>query len=115
MKKLVYSYRYKVKLKEIKRYLEIRFGNMVSKRTLREITDKLHYLQQYENSGVSIRELFGINTDYRYVYVAHNYVFYRSEADSIYIVNIYNEREDYMMKLFGIKTTTQETEDYWGE
>ena len=44
-----------------------------------------------------------------------NYVFYKVKPESIYVVNIYNEREDFMMDLFGIKTTTQETEDYWDE
>ncbi len=44
-----------------------------------------------------------------------NYVFYRVEPDCIYVVNIYNEREDFMMDLFGIKTTSKETEDFRGE
>lgn len=44
-----------------------------------------------------------------------NYVFYRVEPDCIYVVNIYNEREDFMMDLFGIKTTSKGTEDFRGE
>ena len=35
--------------------------------------------------------------------------------NSIYVVNIYNEREDFMMDLFGISGRTQESIDYWGE
>lgn len=31
------------------------------------------------------------------------------------IVNIYNEREDFMMDLFGISTTSSESEEYWEE
>lgn len=32
-----------------------------------------------------------------------------------YISDIYNEREDFMWKMFGIKLRTQESVDYWGE
>lgn len=38
-----------------------------------------------------------------------------SADDSIYIVDIFHEREDFMWKLFGIRTTSQKTEDYWNE
>lgn len=109
MRKLVYSSCYRKKLSEIKKYLDIQFGEKLRKKILREITDRLHQLQKHAESGVSIKELYGINTEYRYVFVAHNYVFYRIDTDSVYIVNIYNEREDYMMKLF---TITREMEEY---
>ena len=59
-------------------------------------------LQEYEESGVSLKELYGINTDYRYVFVEHNYVFYQITSDSIRILNLYSEREDFMTSLFGI-------------
>ena len=38
--------------------------------------------------------------DYHYIYVARNYVFYRLDEKTIYIVNMYNEREDFMQKMF---------------
>lgn len=49
------------------------------------------------------------------LYVQHNYVFYRIEDTVVRITDIYNEREDFMWKLFRIRTTTQETSDYWDE
>ena len=49
------------------------------------------------------------------MYVQHNYAFYRIEGDVVRITDIFNEREDFMWKLFGIKTITQESEEYWGE
>lgn len=62
-----------------------------------------------------IENLIGIPCDYRMLYVQHNYAFYRIENSVIRIIDIFSEREDFMWKLFGIKTTTQETEDYWRE
>ena len=41
--------------------------------------------------------------------------FYKIEKMSILIIDIYNEREDFMWQLFGIKTTSDEIQDYWNE
>ena len=37
------------------------------------------------------------------------------KTDIVFIADIYDEREDFMSKLFGIKLRTQESQDYWGE
>lgn len=37
------------------------------------------------------------------------------EDDAIRVINIYNEKEDFMWWLFGVDTISQETIDYWGE
>ena len=55
-----------------------------------------------------------IESDYRYIYAECNYLFYRIESDKIIIVEMFDEREDFMYKLFGIITTTQESLDYRG-
>ena len=53
--------------------------------------------------------------DYRYIYAGRNYLFHRIESDKIIIAEMFDEREDFMYKLFGITTTTQEALDYWDE
>lgn len=45
----------------------------------------------------------------------HNYVFYRIEPEKIMIVEMFDEREDFMYQLFGISTRTKESMDYWGD
>ena len=37
------------------------------------------------------------------------------EKDKIVVVNMFHEKEDFMLKLFGISGRTQESIDYWGE
>ncbi len=101
MKKLKYSPDAREKLKQIKRDVTQKFG--------------VDTLQQFENKGVSVESVLGIPCDYRMLYVHHNYAFYQIEADAIKIIDIYNEKEDFMQKLFGIKMITEETEDYWEE
>lgn len=86
-------------------------ANKVIKEMMRSIRD----LKYFENKGASVESALGISCDYRMLYVKSNYVFYQIRDDVIKIVDIYNEKEDFMWKLFGIKTTTEEIEDYWGE
>ena len=105
MKKLVYSPDYRERIKELKSYLNAQFGAETENKTIKEITERLHLLPSNEHLGVSVREMFGVDTDYRYVFVAHQYVFYRIGGEHIYIINIYHEREDFMQKLFGITKT----------
>lgn len=59
--------------------------------------------------------MFDIASDYRYIFVPKNYVFYRIEERYIRIINIYHEKEDFMLQLFGVDTTPQDTINYWDE
>ena len=115
MKKLKYSPDAREKLKQLKRYVTQKFGTDVANKVIKEMTKSFHDLQQYENKGASVESILGIPCNYRMLYVRHNYVFYQIGDDVIKIVDMYNEKEDFMWKLFGIKTTTEETEDYWEE
>ena len=102
-------------MRELKKYLDFQFGGDVRKRVIKEIGGSVRSLRENEQIGISVREMYGVDTECLCIFVAKNYVFYRIEPDCIYVVNIYNEREDFMMDLFGISGRTQESIDYWGE
>lgn len=115
MKQLKYSLNALEKLHEIKRDITVRFGTDVANAVLKNMTKSFRELQQFAFKGPSVESIIGIPCDYRFLYVHHNYAFYRVEEDTVWITDIYNEKEDFMWKLFEVKTTTQETEDYWNE
>lgn len=115
MKKIEYSQIVRRKLKALKIRLTGQFGAEVSTKAIKQITDAVRGLEQFEKKGVAISSLYDIDCDYRYLYVGHNYLFYRIETQKIIIVEMFDEREDFMNKLFGITTTSQETIDYWVE
>ena len=115
MKKLKYSPDYTEKMRELKKYLDFQFGGDARKRVIKKIGNSVRSLRENEQIGISVREMYGVDTECLCIFVAKNYVFYRIEPDCIYVVNIYNEREDFMMDLFGISGRTQESIDYWGE
>ncbi len=115
MKKVEYSLLVKRKLLKLKMELAGQYGEQKAKEILTAMADHVDILGQYEESGVCISRMYDIDTDYWYLFTNHNYFIYRIEEKKVIIVQMFNEREDFMMKLFGISGRTQESIDYWGE
>ena len=115
MKSVEYSQLVKRKLLKLKKELIGEYGEEKTKEILTAMADHVDMLGQHEESGVSISRMYDIDTDYWYLFTNHNYFIYRIETKKVVVVQMFNEREDYMMKLFGISGRTQESIDYWGE
>lgn len=115
MKKLEYSQIVRRKLKALRIRLTTEYGSAISGKIIRQITSAARSLETFVEKGVSISSIYGINCDYRYLYVAHNYLFYRIEDDKIIVIELFDEHEDFIYKLFGITTTSQDSIDYWEE
>lgn len=80
------------------------------------ITNSIRRLETFPQSGIRISSQYDIKCDYSYIIAEHNYFFYRiKDKDTILILEMFHEKEDFMRKLFGIVTTSQDTIDYWGE
>ena len=103
------------KLRDINRSILLQYGEGTAKTVIGSITSAIRGLADYEQRGPSVEKIFGVPSEYRYLLVARNYIFYRIESDCIRIINIYNEKENFMWLLFGGDTTSQETIDYWEE
>ncbi len=115
MKQLDLSPEAIIDLQETKAYIALEHGENFAKKIVGKIMDSIGNLLIFSNSGISMFTRYGITCDYLYIVSNHNYVFYRKEGEFIRIIRVLNEKQDFMYTLFGIKTTTQETEDYWEE
>lgn len=111
MKKIIYTPDASDKLRTINRGILLEYGSKKAKEIVGGITSTIRRLEDNEQMGSSVARMFGIETDYRYIYTLKNYVFYRIERECIKIINIYNEKEDFMRLLFGIETVTDEDVD----
>lgn len=80
-----------------------------------KITKGIRNLCDNPRQCPSTENMLGITSPYRFLHIEHNYAFYRVNGDTLYVAEIYNEREDFMGKMFGISLRTQESIDYWGE
>ena len=113
--KLEYSQIVRKKLKDLKEYLAEEYGEEFAKESVERITKRARDLQTHPLLGVGLAEKYGLDTDYRYLFVNHNYLFYYKEGNKIIVAEMFNEREDFMCKLFGISSRSDESIDYWGE
>ncbi len=113
--KLEYSQIVRRKLKNLRSYLVAEYGEDVSKKSIKRITDAARSLQEYPNKGEELSSLFDVDTNYKYLVVTPNYLFYYIEDDTIFIAEMFHEREDFMYHLFGISSLSSESEEYWSE
>jgi len=84
-------------------------------KTVRNLMNAINGLTANPRKCPSIENMLEIPSPYYFLHAEHNYVFYRIEYETIFVTDIYHEREDFMWKMFGIRLRTQESIDYWGE
>lgn len=80
------------------------------KNIISNIISGLENLQLFPNAGIPISVIYDVESEFEKYYVLFiekNYFLYYIENDIIYIVEIFNEKEDVAGRFFGIHTTTQ--------
>lgn len=114
-KKIIYSDIALSKRKEIKREIKEKYGKERADKFSTHVSQTIARLKQFPDMGVSMREKYDLDCDYYMLFIDRNYFIYRIEDDAIVILEIFNEKEDFMRQMFGIITTSQETLNYWKE
>lgn len=115
MPKLIYAPKALDDLQGIKTYVSKQFGESRAKASVKEITLTAKQLEAFRGEGPRLEELIEYPTDYHYLVVKPNYVFYRVEGDTVRVIRILNEKQDFLQILFGISSISEEGEDYWGD
>ena len=100
MQKIEYSIMALEDLESIKEKISLNNGNDTALKMLRKIIKDIKVLEIFPFSGVNLGNLIDVSTDYRYIFIEKNYVFYRVENDKVKIIRIINERQDYIIQLF---------------
>lgn len=113
--KLKYSPDASEKLKELNKQITATNGKAIATRIMSKISSKIRGLQDNPDKGPSVEAMLGIPTPYRFLHVEHHYAFYRVENDIVYVTDIYNEREDFLWRMFRVNLRTEESIDFWGE
>ena len=115
MKQVQYSKVVMRKLQTLKSKLCVEFGDEVSKEKITHIVNALDNLSLSSNPGESIKERFGIETTYRYVVISPNIFILSISGDKLVIKQMFNEKEDFIYKLFKVKMRSNNSIKYWGE
>ena len=113
MKKIEYSQIVRKKLNQLKVDLVQDFGAEVSRKSVKKITDAVRGLEKFEKKGIAVSAMYNIECDYRYLVTIMFFIELNQKKKIV--VEMFDEREDFMYKLFGISTRTQESIDYWGD
>lgn len=114
-REIIYSKIALSKRKAIKKDIKEKYGSERADKFSKHISETITGLKQFPEMGVSMREKYGLDCDYYMLFIEHNYFIYRILEDVILILEVFNEKEDFMYQLFGIVTTSQDTLDYWEE
>lgn len=114
MRTVEYSNLFLDKLEVIQEYLLEEFGEKTAKKAIKKIFDTTDMFG-INLQGEYLGKLFDIESDYYIFFVKPNYILYKIMDDKIIVADIYNEKEDFMLALFGISGITKESEDFWGE
>lgn len=105
----------KTKLRHLKNWLIEHYDLKTAKRILSEMLSDIETLSTHPEIGANIAGIYPLETDYWYLFTHQHYMVYRFDEEKVTIVQMFHEREDFMMKLFGISGRTKESIDYWGE
>lgn len=105
--KIYYTPDARDKLKQLKVKMGVKTAN--------RIITAINTLSSNPYQCPSIKNMLGIPSPYHFLHAEHHYIFYRISQNRLLISDIYNERENFMQKLFGISLRTQKSIDYWGE
>lgn len=112
---LEYSQIVRQKMKDLKSYLTDMFGYPNAMRTMESIFSSIDTLGVFPLKGISLSEMYEIETEYRFIFTNHNYIFYYIEGETVYIIEMFDEKEDFMLSLFGLSSESEESVQYWGE
>lgn len=99
----------------IKEDIVVRYGSKIADKIIREIIKDIKRLIRYPDTDIKLFERFGIETDYRCIHSNKNYIFYRIEEKSVRVIRVLNEKRDFLYVFFGIRMSSEKSEDYWGE
>lgn len=114
-RKIVYSEIALSKRKAVKKDIKERYGKERADKFSKHISKSIAELKKFPELGISLRDKYDLDCDYYMLFIEHNYFIYRILDELILVLEIFNEKEDFMFQLFGVVTTSQETLDYWDE
>jgi len=100
-------------LLELSSELRQRFGDATSKHVTKRIMSSIEKLNDFPEAGFDVMKKHGITCNYRCLITAKNYVFYRIDEDTVLIIRIIDQRQDFIKVLFGADMFASDEKEYW--
>lgn len=113
--KIEYSKTVQKKLQILKKRLSTEFGEEYATREMRHITDTLRNMSEFSAPGKPIKTRFGVETNYRFLVIAPNIFILSILDDNLLIEQMFNEKEDFIFKMFKIPMRSKASKKFWKE
>jgi len=113
MKQIKYSPEARQDLRNVKKYIKEEWNEEIAQKVMVYLMSQIRLLERHPELGVNISDRFSVVSDYKYLVLKKNYVFYRLEDKYVRVIRILSDMQDFMQILFGIQTQSDEVEDYW--
>lgn len=97
----------------IKTYISKQFDRDKAKKCVQELVKTIGQLEPFPEEGLRLEGMLDYPTDYYYLFLKPDNIFYRIEDDTVKIIRILNENQDFLRILFGISSISKEGEAYW--
>lgn len=66
-------------------------------------------MKRYPDIGIPTKDRWNIDSEYMVVYIRHNYVFYKVIEDTVFIVDIFDESEDVIWRMFRVRDGSEKS------
>lgn len=109
MYEIIYSPVVQEKLAALKSKLVEMCGENVGIKHFLQVIDGFEVRLTFTNTGIPIKTIYDVGSEFEHYFVIYshkNYFLYYIEGDKVYVMEMYDEREDFARTLFGIVTTT---------
>lgn len=108
MYQLFYSPNALEDLENIKSNISVSYGVDTARIILKKMTTGIRRLEQSPNSGQNLSRIIDAQTEYWYLFTEKNYVFYLIEENSVRVVRVLNEKQNFMQILFEISVCSDD-------
>lgn len=117
MRKVIYSDAVKSKLKSLKNRLIVIQGVKKGTKTISSIVSILDNLGEFADTGIPIREKYDVDCppNWYLLYCNRNYFVYSKSDKQISVLEMYDNRQDFINELFGIEMRSFESICFWGD
>ena len=118
MYEIIYSPVVQEKLAVLKSKLTGLCGEKAGMKQLWAVINGFEVRLTFSNTGIPIKTIYDVEEKcekYHIIYSHKNYFLYYIEGNTVNVMEMYDEREDFARTMFGIISTAQEMLDYWDE
>lgn len=106
MYEIIYSPIVQEKLSVLKSKLIELCGEKMGTKRFLAVIDGFEIRLTFSNTDIPVKTIYDVGIEFEKYYI---------DGNAVYVMEIYDEREDFARTLFGIVTTTQGTLDFWEE